>query len=81
MQGFLALQGGKLPVCAKAYPNSLKRGVQSLGGTLSTPPMEGQATEIRPEPKPVKWVIGQKQNEGEAIRFNSSKKFMYSGFL
>ena len=51
----MALQGGKVCVCAETCQNSPKRGVQSLGGVPICNSMEGQVTEIRPEPKPVKW--------------------------
>ena len=66
---------------AETYQNSLKRGVQSLGGTLSTQPMEGQATEIRPEPKPVKWGTVKNTRAEEEDEREEYIKFIYSGLL
>ena len=53
----MALLGGKVCVCAETCQNSPNRGVQSLGGVPICNNMEGQVTEIRPEPKPVKWGV------------------------
>ena len=59
----MALLGGKVCVCAETCQNSPNRGVQSLGGVPICNNMEGQVTEIRPEPKPVKWVAEKRQQE------------------
>ena len=64
----MALQGGKVCVCAETYQNSLNGGVQSLGRGLIPSIMEGQVTEIRPEPKPVKWVKDKTTQIGENDR-------------
>ena len=43
-------------VYAETYLNSLKRGVRAGNAAQKPKNMEGQVTEIRPEPKPVERV-------------------------